>query len=412
MKRAVICLAVAGFSLCGAGTPPAFAESAVEFKQLSPDAQVQALIDSGLRYLKSQQTEAGTWGDEKTPPAITALALKAFVQEPSLTADTDFVKKGYDALLKNQLDDGGIYRNLLASYNTSICVSSLSAVEDDRFKPQIDKAVAYLKKLQWTPDTRPEYVNDQEKFKDQQVVKDDKDPFFGGWGYGGNRAVSGHGRPDMSNAGMVLQALHDARVDASDPSMQRAILFLSRCQNASETNDQAWAGNDGGFVYGPAVDKKGESFAGEYTGPDGKRMLRSYGSMTYVGLKSFIYAGLTKDDPRVKAAFDWITKNWSLDENPGLKLNNADAAKNGLYYYYQTLAKALHAYGQPTITDAEGETVDWRLALVAKLKELQKEDGSWAGEKRWMEDNPVLVTSYVVLALQEVREDLKARPAK
>ena len=28
--------------------------------------------------------------------------------------------------------------------------------------------------------------------------------------------------------------------------------------------------------------------------------------MTYSGLKSMIYAGLTKDDPRVKAAVQWI----------------------------------------------------------------------------------------------------------
>ena len=35
--------------------------------------------------------------------------------------------------------------------------------------------------------------------------------------------------------------------------------------------------------------------------------LRSYASMTYAGLKSMIYAGLDRDDPRVKAALDYIT---------------------------------------------------------------------------------------------------------
>ena len=41
--------------------------------------------------------------------------------------------------------------------------------------------------------------------------------------------------------------------------------------------------------------------------------------MTYAGLKSMIHAGLTPDDPRVKAAITSISaKNYTLDENPGL----------------------------------------------------------------------------------------------
>jgi len=74
--------------------------------------------------------------------------------------------------------------------------------------------------------------------------------------------------------------------------------------------------------------------AGEYTDSSGRRLLRSYGSMTYAGLKSMIYAGLTQDDPRVKAALEFIRKNYTLEENPG-------QGQRGLYYYYQTFAKAM-----------------------------------------------------------------------
>ena len=181
-------------------------------------------------------------------------------------------------------------------------------------------------------------------------------------------------------------------------------------QNLKGSNDQPWAGDDGGFVYSPALG--GVSFAGEYTGPDGRRMLRSYGSMTYAGLKSLIYAGLTKDDPRVKAAYDWIRNNWTLDENPGMKLNDPATKASGLYYYYHTLAKSLNAFDQPTITDGQGKAHDWRIELIDKLATLQKSDGSWVGEKRWMEDNPVLVTAYIVLALQEAAKDLSEFPPK
>ena len=40
--------------------------------------------------------------------------------------------------------------------------------------------------------------------------------------------------------------------------------------------------------------------------------------MTYAGLKSMIYAGLSRDDPRVKAVLSYIIQHYTVDENPGL----------------------------------------------------------------------------------------------
>ncbi len=377
----------------------------------SAATKADQLIAKGLEFLKSKQNADGSFGDAKMPPAISALALRAFAREGQLPANTPHVELGYQFLLSKQLTDGGIYKDLLANYNTAIAVSSLSAANDPRFKEPIDRAVAYLKGLQWTPETRPEYAGKQdekvpETNQGKQVVSGESDAFYGGWGYGGRSR--GAGRPDLSNAQLTLDALHDAGISADDPAMQRAVKFLTRCQNFSETNDQTWAGNDGGFVYGPADNRQGESMAGEYTDASGKRMLRSYGSMTYAGLKSMIYAGLSKDDPRVKAAFDWIQTNWTLDINPGMQFNKPDAAKEGLYYYYLTLGRALNAYDSPTITLADGKSVDWRAELIDQLASLQKKDGSWSGEKRWMEGDPVLVTAFAIQALQEARDDVKA----
>lgn len=372
-----------------------------------PAERAQALIDKGINFLKSKQLPDGGWHGEKQPPAITAIALRAIVLDEKYDSKTDFVARGYDRLLSFQLEDGGIYKDLLANYNTAIALSALSAAEDSKFAPNVEKAVAYLKGLQWTPETRPEFTGDEktpEANTGKQVVKDENDPFFGGFGYGGRSR--GAGRPDLSNAAMAIEALHDAGLKPSDPAFQNAVKFITRLQNNSETNTAGWAGNDGGFVYGPADNRQGESMAGEYTDASGRRLLRSYGSMTYAGLKSFIYAGLTKDDPRVRAAFEWIRNNWSLEENPGMKLNKPEMATQGLYYYYHTMARALSAYNEPKIVTADGKTHDWREELIAKLESLQKEDGSWAGEKRWMEDNPVLVTAYCVMALQEIKKDL------
>ncbi len=368
--------------------------------------QAQDLIDNGLAFLKSRQQPDGSWQNDKQPPAMTAIVLKAFVQEEAYDANTDFVKRGFDKLLSYQVSDGGIYKDTLANYNTAIALSALAAADNPAFKDRIEKAVSYLKGLQWTDKSKFEHPDAAKR----PTVKDENDVFYGGWGYGG--LSRGPARPDLSNAQLTIEALKEAGLKESDPAFQNALKFVTRTQNNSETNPAEWAGDDGGFVYGPGNDRRGESFAGEYQAPDGRRMLRSYGSMTYAGLKSMIYAGVRKDDPRVKAAWAWIRKNWTLDENPGMKLGGPDAARSGLYYYYHTMAKALNAYDEPIITDAAGVQHDWRVELVNKLANLQKQDGSWVGEKRWMEDNPDLVTAYIVLAIQEVREDLKEHPAR
>ena len=394
---------VLALGLAGSAAPAVFAQdtpAAVPTKSSAANDAVsqkaQAVVDKALAFLQSQQKPDGGWQSEQEPPAITAIVLKAFVQDGRYDASTPFVRKGYDKLLTYQLEDGGIYKDLLANYNTAIAVSSLAAAERPEYKSRIDKAVAYLKGLQWT-EANPGGP------KGEKVV-DESNPWYGGWGYGR------HARPDGSNMQLALDALHDAGLKPDDPAYQAALKFTTRMQNRSESNDQPWAGDDGGFAYTPA--NNGESMAGETTSPEGDRRLRSYGSMTYAGLKSMIYAGLGKDDPRVKAAWDWIRSNWTLDENPGMRLGGPDLAQQGLYYYYHTFARALNAYDEPVVEDAKGGKHDWRVELIDKLASLQREDGSWVGDKRWMESNPVLVTAYAVLALQEAQEDLKQHPAR
>jgi len=367
---------------------------------VDPALTAQQTIEKGLDFLKKQQQGDGGWQkSDKEPVAITALVLKAFVQQPGYSSKTDPAQQGFERLLSYQLEDGGIYKNLLASYNTAIAISTLAAANDPAFKKRIDNATAYLKSLQWTINTVS---------AEDEKISSDSDPWYGGWGYGGRSR--GKGRPDLSNTHFAIEAMRDAGVKNDDPAMAAALKFVQRVQNHSESNDQPWAGNDGGFAYGPNDKKDGESFAGAFTDNDGKRRLHSMGTMTYAGLKSFIYAGLSKDDPRVRAAWKWINANWTLDENPGMALGGEDKKKNGLYYYYHTVGRTLHAYGEPTLTTPDGKKIDWRVELISKLTAEQKADGSWVGEKANMESNPVLVTSYSVLALQEAVKDLKNHP--
>lgn len=124
---------------------------------------------------------------------------------------------------------------------------------------------------------------------------------------------------------------------------------------------------------------------------------RAYGSMTYAGLKSYLYAGLTPSDPRVLAAVDWLGRHYTLTENPGL-------GTDGLYYGYVMFAKALNARGLPTlpVTTPQGvEERRWADDLVNQLATLQNDDGSFRPvDNRWLESDPVLITAYSLVALE------------
>jgi squalene-hopene/tetraprenyl-beta-curcumene cyclase len=289
-------------------------------------------------------------------------------------------------VLSHRQKDGGIYRPglMLDNYYTSVALMFLASQPrgDRDVAKAIRDAQLWLTTMQWTesrdgPDGKP-------------VTADNA--WYGGAGYGNSK------RPDLSNTQMMLEALHQSGLPASDPAYQKALKFISRCQMLSQTNDQPFAAesSDGGFIYSPAGG--GESKAG-YTEVNGRKVLRSYGSMTYAAFKSMLYANLARNDPRVKAALEWIRGHYTLDENPNMP---GAQSKQGLYYYYNVFAKALEAWGQDTIVDAGGTRHNWREDLIAQLVKLQRQDGTWLNDAdRWYEGNPHYITALAVLSLQE-----------
>ncbi len=227
--------------------------------------------------------------------------------------------------------------------------------------------------------------------------------YDGGIGYGDR-----YDHSDMSNTLLALEVDllyavpetgQQGEAEIKQLNFPAAIKFIQNCQNLPGYNDQAWVSKNpqdkGGFVYFP-----GNSKFEEEDQVSGKKTLRSYGSISYAGLLSYIYARMDKDDPRVKAAYEWLRKNYTLEENPGM-------GQQGLYYYYHTMAKALALYGVNEIVLADGRKVNWRKDLALKLINLQNQDGFWVNENnRWWEKDPVLATSYTIIALDIIYKGL------
>ncbi|MFT5322354.1 MAG: squalene-hopene/tetraprenyl-beta-curcumene cyclase [Planctomycetaceae bacterium] len=341
-----------------------FAEDNVSNSSSLKDVRAKA-----IHFLKLTQSADGTWTTANVP-GITALCVTSLLQS-GVPADDPAVARALNFLTGLVRDDGGIYhpQTQHRNYETSITVLALSAANSNgKYDKIIRNAEKFLRGLQW----------------DEDEEQKPEDPGYGGAGYGK------HQRPDLSNTQFLLEALKTAGVKADDPAMQKALRFVSRCQNLeTEHNNTPFAAkiDDGGFYYTPAAGGTSQA------GVDANGGLRSYASMTYAGLKSMIYAGVKKDDPRVKAALTWITKHYSLKDNPGM-------GKQGLYYYYHTFAKTLSVLEIDELKESSGTAHNWRSELVATLAKGQKANGSWINEAdRWYEGDPNLVTAYGLLAL-------------
>lgn len=334
-------------------------------------AKVDASIKRGLEYLRAKgQAEDGSFS-KQAGSGVTAFCVAAMLRSGAAVNDPA-VAKGLKFLAAQVRPDGGIYATDSMNKNYETCLAILAMKEanaDGRYNAALANADKFIKGLQW----------------DEGEQADKSNVNYGGAGYGRKN------RPDLSNTSFLIEAIRAAGNGPEDENVQKALLFISRCQNLeSEHNTTPFAAkiNDGGFYY--TVANGGESFA-EGSSPEGG--LRSYASMTYAGLKSMLYAGLKGDDPRVKAARTWIGKHYDLKSNPGM-------GPDGLYYYYHTFAKTLHALGEPTIKDDKGVEHDWRAELAAELTARQQADGSWIGDsKRWMETDPNLVTAYALMSL-------------
>ena len=332
-----------------------------------------AMERAAVGFLRQSQGSDGSFSSQ-AGPGVTGL-VAASLLAVGVPAEDPMVAKAIAYLLKTKRDNGGLYAEGSRHANYETCLAMLAfakANQGGKYDSLLQGAQKFIKGEQW----------------DESEGLTPKDPEFGGAGYGSKS------RPDLSNTAFFIEALRTTGVPESDPAIQRALAFVSRCQNLeSPANDTPAAGkiNDGGFYYTAAGG--GDSMAGKDEATGG---LRSYASMTYAGLKSMIYAGVGPEDYRVKAAIGFLSKNYSVTSNPGM-------GGAGLYYYLQTMSKALSIRGGESF-DTEKGPRRWKDDILKQLQATQKVDGSWTNpEVRWMEGDPNLVTGYALLTLAHLK---------
>ena len=339
----------------------------------------RAAVDRGLDWLAARQKADGSWSNGDFP-ALTALSLQAFLGGKHPDRRT-IVDKAAKFILSCVRDDGGIYRHIegrkgggLSNYNTAICMTALHAMGDRSVTQVVQNARRFVAGAQHFGD----------------------DLYRGGFGYD---QTTGRAYADLLNTYYAVTAMRETQdVEDLRPAGEKKVdidwketaKFIEKMQNKPEAGEE----DAGGFTYNPTDPK-----AGTATNKAGKVVFRSYGSITYAGLLALLYADLPRDDPRVLSALDWTARHWSLKENPGM-------GAEGLFFFYNVLAKSLNAADRDLVPREDGSFVNWRADLVARLVSVQQIDdktghGYWKNDTgRFWENDPVLVTAYSVLALQ------------
>ena len=366
-------------------------------------------VDLGLRWLRDKQADDGHWSLGRYP-AVTALVAWAYLRGPARPQGeiAPHVRKALAYIESRAHKDGSIYRPVdkrrggpLRNYNTAICMAALAASCDVRYDGVVRRARDFLIRGQrlrqgvyyggmgYDADFERNYADMNNTYVAVEAVK------FTTFVVA---SKSNSCSPPITAADLRVTQAQEKKPDYNDLNWKAAVAFLERCQNRPTGDPAKPVSLDlkdrGGFFYKPTEGKAGAA-------PDayGKRAWRSHGTSTYSGILCFLYANLTLDDPRVVDAVDWARRNFTLEEHPGL-------GRQGLYFYYHTMAKALCVYGEEPLKLADGRLVDWRTELVKRLVSLQRIEpgtglGYWVNDVgRWMENDPVLVTAYSVLALE------------
>ncbi len=317
-------------------------------------------LRKAAQFLWSQQSEDGGWhsrtyGLLRSGQSLTPFVLDALLSVPEdvVARPAQGVNRAIAFLRKNTNADGqlGLSDSVAPDYpNYATGLAVRGTVRANRPERMSDIA-PWLKCLR------------AQQFTEEGGWKRD-DPAYGAWGQGAARLTPPDaGHVDLAMTRYVLEGLAAAGVPPTDPAIQRALVYLERCQNP-----------DGGFFFSTVnldTNKAGDD-SGKY---------RSYGSTTADGVISLRACGVPESDPRITRATRWLSEHHHPDRAPGFDTGPRAAWSVGLRYYYAA-----------AITRA--------VPGLPVLLPPQRADGSFANSSNLVkEDDPLIATPFAVRVL-------------
>lgn len=315
-------------------------------------------LSKAANYLWNQQAEDGGWhshtyGLLRSGQSLTPFVLDALLNIPESVSSRPahaidlaiaFIKRNTNAEGALGLADSTApdYPN----YATGLAVRVIARARRPGWERDVTLRIACLRAQQFTEE------NGWRR----------EDPPYGVWGMGGERRRPPEpGHVDLAMTRYVLEGLAAAGARPPDPALDRALVYLERCQNP-----------DGGFFFStvnPDTNKAGEE-SGRY---------RSYGTTTADGILALRAAAVSDD--RLKRAEKWLTDHHRPDGAPGFDLAPYQTWTTGLRFYYAAAA-AQAIRGLPILLPP------------------QRADGSWANANNLVkEDDPLIATAFAVRAL-------------
>jgi hypothetical protein len=231
-----------------------------------------------------------------------------------------------------------------------------------------------------------------------------------------------YGGWDLLGVSRPKNLTHGTTMSVTATAIEGLIGFEGEQYDAARAATQQWLNktqripDNGGFVFSPddadagnkAGREKGESAEGDdseqgndETDTDAENTplgpAVAYGSTTVDGIAALLAVGQTVDSEQTKAAATWLEKHPAFVTVPGLPFENENDWGIGLrFYYWAGLARAF-----PLLPEKVAATQ--RRKLAAHILTLQAEDGSFANtSSRMREDDPLLATSFAIIALGEI----------
>ncbi|CAN5349427.1 terpene cyclase/mutase family protein [soil metagenome] len=320
--------------------------------------EIDAAIDTGLRWLATQQQPDGSLeAKDQNQPAVTSFAVMAFLargHRPGVGPYGELLNRAIDYVLSTRQKWGVLSVNTqgtAVSYNHAIAGLMLGEVygmTDASRSELVADTIASALKATWSIQLSPKSERD-----------------MGGWRY---INVSDTDPPysrdsDLSVTGwhlMFLRSAKNAEFDVPQGSIERALDYVRRCFYKE--------GDDFGFSY----------LAGRNRGSN---------AMTGTGILSLILGGEGDDRMAIAAADSFLAR---------LEANGGTGSSQHYYYAAYYCSQAMAQLGG-------GYWGGFYPVLVAELSQRQNADGSWGEAEA---DNPlgsgvgkVYNTSMSVLAL-------------